>query len=853
MQFTLLGLAVTVLIAAGFGWLLSRRMIEQALNDAAQEAAQAVTALITPHVRPDDFATPTPSRVAAWKQRVSQVVGGMDIVRVKVWNARGQVVYSDEQDLIGQSYPLEQHEELREALKGHLAKELSKLEKSENVAERTYGRLLEIYVPVAFPGDAQVVGAYEVYRSYAPQEAKIEAITRFIWGGSAAAFGLLYLSLFLFVSGASRQLSRLASFPLLSPYPVIEMNLAGKVTYRNPAAARLFPDLPTNGLEHPVLAGLKPMPAQLQTEGSLVREVDVGTAHYRQVVHHVPQSALLRIYCFDDTDRKRAEEEIVQQLETLTALYASATKLSRSLDLQQLGGDVTRSCVEVFGTRLAWLGRAEPDGRVQPLAYFPQQVQYGRYAPPRWDDSPEGQGISGRAIRTGFPVVMGDLTTDPIFARSKWREAALAEGFRTGAAFPLISRDRPFGVLNLYSDQPGFFTPKRVEFFGAYAHLAAAALENARLFEEARSRLEQVQALRNIDMAIAATLDLRVTLNVILDQVATQLRVDATDVLLLNPRTQVLEYAAGRGFRTTALQHTRLRLGESHAGIAALERRIVSFPNLPEAQGDLRHASLLADEGFSAYYAVPLSAKGQVKGVLEIFHRIPLAPNPEWLDFLEVLGAQTALAIDNAVLFDDLQRANVSLTAAYDATIEGWSRALDLRDKETEGHTIRVTEMTVRLARAMALSEEEIVHLRRGALLHDIGKMGIPDSILLKPGQLTDEEWVIMRRHPVYAYELLFPIAYLRPALDIPHCHHEKWDGTGYPRGLRMEQIPISARIFAVVDVWDALRSDRPYRAAWPEERVRLYIREQAHTYFDPKVVEVFLLELAHSDVEPQG
>jgi cyclic di-GMP phosphodiesterase len=189
----------------------------------------------------------------------------------------------------------------------------------------------------------------------------------------------------------------------------------------------------------------------------------------------------------------------------------------------------------------------------------------------------------------------------------------------------------------------------------------------------------------------------------------------------------------------------------------------------------------------------------------------------------------------------DLQRLNVELTRAYDTTLEGWSRALDLRDKETEGHSQRVTEMTVRLARAMGMGEEELVHVRRGALLHDIGKMGIPDSILLKPALLTEEQTAIMRRHPVYAYELLSPIEYLRPALDIPYCHHEKWDGTGYPRGLAGEAIPLAARIFAVVDVWDALRSDRPYRPGWSEARVREHIRSLTGTHFDPKVVAVVL------------
>jgi len=196
----------------------------------------------------------------------------------------------------------------------------------------------------------------------------------------------------------------------------------------------------------------------------------------------------------------------------------------------------------------------------------------------------------------------------------------------------------------------------------------------------------------------------------------------------------------------------------------------------------------------------------------------------------------------------ELQRAHHDLAEAYEATIEGWSRVLDLRDKETEGHTQRVTEMTLRLARALNVHEDEIVHIRRGALLHDIGKMAIPDGILQKPGPLSEEEWREMRLHPEYAYQMLYPVAYLRPALDIPYCHHEHWDGSGYPRGLMSDEIPLAARIFAIVDVWDALLSNRPYRKGSTEEAVLAYIQKHAGTYFDPRLVESFI-ELHHNGV----
>jgi PAS domain S-box-containing protein len=368
-----------------------------------------------------------------------------------------------------------------------------------------------------------------------------------------------------------------------------------------------------------------------------------------------------------------------------------------------------------------------------------------------------------------------------------------------------------------------------------------------------QQQLQRLTALHTMDTAITASFDLALILDLFLEQVMAQGGVDAAAVLLFTESTQTLDFAAGRGFRTEVLRHTRLRLGEGLAGRVALERCRLTLSNLGAAEGDFKRAPLLVEEGFTGYSGFPIISKGNVNGVLEIFNRSPFDPDQEWLAFLETLATQAAIAIDNMRLFGDLQKSNAELSLAYDTTLEGWSRALDLRDKETEGHTQRVTELAVRLSRAMGINEAELVHVRRGALLHDIGKMGIPDSILLKPGPLTDEEWLVMKSHPGMAYEMLLPIHYLKPALSIPFCHHEKWDGSGYPRGLRAEEIPLTARIFALADVWDALCSDRPYRAAWPEGRVREYIRSQAGTHFDPTVAEIFLKMVGERDTQKVG
>ena len=181
------------------------------------------------------------------------------------------------------------------------------------------------------------------------------------------------------------------------------------------------------------------------------------------------------------------------------------------------------------------------------------------------------------------------------------------------------------------------------------------------------------------------------------------------------------------------------------------------------------------------------------------------------------------------------------LAEAYDVTLEGWAKALELRDKETEGHSRRVTETTVTVARTMGIEEEELDQIRRGAILHDIGKMGVPDHILRKEGALTEDERQIIMKHPATAYELLRQIPFLEKALDIPYSHHERWDGSGYPRGLKERAIPLPARIFAIVDVWDALSSDRPYRKAWKRAEVIQYLINESGKHFDPHVVNIFL------------
>jgi len=417
------------------------------------------------------------------------------------------------------------------------------------------------------------------------------------------------------------------------------------------------------------------------------------------------------------------------------------------------------------------------------------------------------------------------------------------EDILSALSMPMMIGEKLVGVLNVnHTRRAALFTPGQIKGLGILVHIATSAMENAQLYEQTEKQLHHIAALRTIDLAISSSLDLRVTLNIVLDQVISQLEVETAAILLANQQSQILDFAAGRGFRGNQIERSQTFVGVGYAGTAALDRRTISVPDLAQAELDPMIESLRASETIRSVFAAPLIAKGEVKGVLVLFRPTPFHPDENWHNFFEALAGQTAIAIDSMRLFENLQRTNQQLLLAYNTTIEGWSRALDLRDRETEGHTQRVTEMALRLSRAMGVfDDEDLVHIRRGALLHDIGKMGIPDEILHKPGELTEDEAAVIRKHPEYAYKLLYPITYLRKSLDIPYYHHERWDGDGYPQRLKGEQIPFAARVFAVIDVWDALRSNRPYRPGLPDEKVLDYLQEQSGKHFDPQVVERFL------------
>ncbi|MDP1545559.1 MAG: PAS domain S-box protein [Anaerolineales bacterium] len=447
---------------------------------------------------------------------------------------------------------------------------------------------------------------------------------------------------------------------------------------------------------------------------------------------------------------------------------------------------------------------------------------------------PPGKGVCNWVIENKKPYLNNQAQNDPLFYRPD-----LLGDSNCLATVPLITNEQVIGALWIARKKE--ISDADLRLLNAIADIAANAIHRVMLHEQTRRQLQHLIALHQIDLAITTNFNLNATLDIILTNVKIELDVDAAAILLLNPVTHTLDHTASMGFKTRTIERSRVKLADGCTGLAAREQRIVSHPDLKLVHGSFSRSSLLMDENFTAYFVAPLISKGQVKGVLEVFKHNLHEPDEEWLSYFETLATQAAIAIESVNMFNNLQRSNSELTLAYDATIEGWSLALDLRDKETEGHSQRVTEMTLQLAEKIGMTDVEKLNLKRGALLHDIGKMGIPDSILLKPGTLTLDEIKTMRQHPIYAYQMLSPITYLKHAVEIPYCHHEKWDGSGYPRGLKGEEIPLSARLFTVVDVFDALSSDRPYRKAWPRKEIFRYIEEKSGKHFDPKIAKIFL------------
>lgn len=460
-------------------------------------------------------------------------------------------------------------------------------------------------------------------------------------------------------------------------------------------------------------------------------------------------------------------------------------------------------------------------------------------------------------LQTQSPVIVEDIETHP--ATAPLREAMRREGFRSYAVFPFYTSRGLQGAFVAYRNVPSVFTSSDITAGETLVRMIGLALENINLYTEARRKAAELAALYAAAQDMASSLlDSQALLQTLARHVTEALHATSAYISTVDFRNRDICVAAEYWSEHAAEPERKSDLGRCY--------RFDDYPSFARVlitgeptvlHQDCAECSPLEREEFRAYgiqsiLFVPVLAHGKVVGGIEIWESRRRREFTQAEIFLaQSMAAHAGSVLENAALYEQTRRQAEELAQAYDSTLAGWARALELRDEQTQDHTRRVTELAVTLARALGLSEEEIVHIRRGAILHDIGKMALPDSILLKPGPLTPEEEALMRQHPQFAYDMLSPIEFLRPALDIPYCHHERWDGQGYPRGLKGEEIPLAARIFAVVDNWDALTSDRPYRPAWSKEQARQYLREQAGKKFDPRIVEVFLrLEMGTDDAQ---
>ena len=562
----------------------------------------------------------------------------------------------------------------------------------------------------------------------------------------------------------------------------------------------------------------------------------------------------------DIRERKHAKNQIESANRALRTLSATSQAVLFADQETKLLEDVCRLIVETGDYHLAWVGYADQgeEKNVFPAAQNGYEEGYLESLDLSWGDNKRGHGPTGSAIRTGQTTITEDILNNPYFA--EWSEDLKTKEYGSCISIPLTSGSESFGALTIFAKESKYFEPSEIsllEDLGRNLSFGINALRTK--FDRERSNAF-IETFNNIATHINVASSPGDVIKTLGDEL---LSLNITCIVFLDDKNNgslKLEYTSVGGKlwalaeKLTGLKGSDYRIAlekfpdsevlvgqkrsfYSDANVESLARFL---PNLPGKvlQQTLRYIGI---HDATRVINAPLIAHDQLIGIMTLWGDELRESD---LPAVSVLADEVAFAYENAQLLSDLKNSNEELAQSYDRTLEGWSRALDMRDEETEGHSQRVTEMTVKLSMALGHSGEEIEHIRRGALLHDIGKIGVPDSILLKPGPLNDEELEIMREHPTRSFRLLSPISYLGPALDIPYAHHERWDGSGYPRGLKGEEIPLAARIFAVVDVWDALLSDRPYRKAWPEQKVREHLQNEIGKHFDPDIVKVFLSEV---------
>jgi PAS domain S-box-containing protein len=611
---------------------------------------------------------------------------------------------------------------------------------------------------------------------------------------------------------AEEQIQSLSRFPTENPNPVMRISPEGVLLFAN-NASRAFLDMWKAGVGEAVPEECRALIGEVYRTNS-VRETEmpIGEAVFICTLTPIQPAGYVNVYGRNITERKQAEEQLRESEEKYRTLIElspdpifihteGVVSYVNSAGLALLGAEHPG---QILGKQV--LDLIHPDYRELVAKRYQEAVRENKQLPLSEEKYLRLDGTYVDVEARGKPLFMQGKTCAQVVMRDI-TERKLAQDRLARQAEELRQRNA----------------------------------ELARLNELTERRMQRLIAMRAIDTAITSSFKLELVLSILLGQLTDLLGIHAADILIFLPDLQTFHFAGGRGFRNPIPDQIFIRKAASYANQAAQERRTVKLPRLEERTDIAKIYPKIAGEDFAAYECIPLMAKGLVKGVLEIFHRGARNLSPEEETFLEMVAGQAAIAIDNAEMFEGLQSSNDELTLAYADTLTGWARTLELRNRETAGEAQRLAEIAIRLGRSLGANENELQLMYRGAILHDIGMMGIPDSILLKAGPLTEEERAIVHKHPQFANDLLSSINYLRPAIDIPFSHHERWNGSGYPRGLKGDQIPLAARVFAVVDVWDALRSRRPYREPWTEADAREYIRQNSGILFDPNAAQIFL------------
>ncbi|HSK87640.1 MAG TPA: HD domain-containing phosphohydrolase [Anaerolineales bacterium] len=457
----------------------------------------------------------------------------------------------------------------------------------------------------------------------------------------------------------------------------------------------------------------------------------------------------------------------------------------------------------------AWIARVDADNFIQWIAHWPPDPILHSFPLQLVD----------RVVQYGVPVTFQDH-----------------EELVSGGIFPLLYGGRVTGLIGLLSRQTDYFKPGTLAWINALTSIISDSF-----FQQENYRQEQDVIEHSISRILQASLDVQDPLPAVLALLASAVKADAVTALRYNQPVQRFDLLTTHGLSAATIARLKLYFESGLADQAVADRQLTWIEDMLISRSDARPISQLTEEGFRSYLALPLIGHNDFLGILEIVWRKPLEIQALDMRFLGRVAEQVALTMERSLIFRDLRHSNEGLVSSYNAMIEGLSRALELRDIETEGHTRRVSVLMMRFGEHMQIPAAQWDAIKQGALLHDIGKLGIPDAILLKPGSLTQREREVMQQHALYGYHILAPIISLRQTLDIALYHHERWNGSGYPYGLQGEQIPLVARLFAVADVFDALTSDRPYRPAWTHTQAVEYLREQAGHLFDPQVVELFL------------